>query len=201
MGSGLALVTTILLAGPIAQAPADGRYVVELEMSHETEGNYFYAPGSSAFPVQVPVDVPVTFRLSVSDAGGEPTDVEDTSQLLEIRREGGGSRVRFADMERISPGVYETTHTFRQAGRWVAVVQPDVEDRSDIPEGSGEEVLIRVLRSEPDAAAGPSSTALVAVVAVILLVASLMIYAARHRRHPTERPPQPVPHDTWWNSP
>lgn len=202
MGPVLELLIALVIAGPVAQAPADGPYLVELEISYETGEPYFFDPAISAVPVEVPLDIPVSFRLSVFDVTGEPVDVEDTTELLEIRREGGGSPVRFADMERVAPGVYETTHTFRQTGRWVAVVQPDVGDRSELPEGSSDEVTMRVEGAASTAGTSPSTYAIVASVALVLLVAWLVIYAGRRRRgRPRQRSKEPVTHDTWWNSP
>lgn len=203
MGAARLLIASILLVVPGARAPMAAPLLVQLEVSESLEESDFYDP--SGFTVEVTAGHPVAFRVSVFDPvqPDQPVDVDDPSSHIEVRKAaGGGSRIRFADMERIRPGVYETAHTFEEAGLWVAVAQPDVDDRSALPSGSTDEVTFRVTAQLAAVGSWPPLFAMVASIVLVLLVGALVVLAGRSAtKAPGEPPKEPVTHDTWWNSP
>ncbi|MGH8946924.1 MAG: hypothetical protein ACRDVL_12350 [Acidimicrobiia bacterium] len=197
----IALLSGLLLAVPVAQEEPQDPLLVRLAISLPAGEPYFFDP--AGFSVRVLVGDPMLFRLTVSNPtnSDEPVDVEDPSSLLEIRDGGEGtSRIRFADMERVGPGVYEVSHSFREPGTWVAVVQPDVDDRSNLPPKSTDELRISVESRPADGGSSPRSLAIPVSVVLVLLVAMLVVLATRHRTR-SEPGKEAVAHDTWWNSP
>jgi hypothetical protein len=142
----------------------------------------------------------VVLRLRVFEGGNQdaPVNVDDPTDLLEIRTSDNEPAVRFGDWIRLRSGVYETTYTFGDSGDFSIVVLPDIEHGPGLPEGSTDQVTV-VVEDVPSAlGGGPSWGAIVASAALVLGVGAVVVAATRGR---SRSPRAPVPNETWWNSP
>lgn len=188
-----------LFIGPMAAAVDEDPLVVQLELELLDQEAEFANP--SGLTIRIEPGELAILRLRVFEEGdpGSPVNVEDPTDLLEVRASDGEAALRIGDWNRMGAGVYETTYRFDESGTFNIIVLPDIEDRSAIPSGSTDRVTAVVdssLPVPPDR--GPSSIAIIAVTVLVLAVAALVVAATRGR---SKSPKEPVPHDTWWNSP
>lgn len=189
-----------LFTGPIGAAVDGDPPVVQLEIELLDQEVEFANP--SGLTIRIEPNELTILRLRVFQEAepGSPIDVEDPTDLLEIRtsvRE--AAALRISDWNRIGPGVYQTTHKFGESGSFTVSVLPDLEDRSELPPGSTEPVTVIAdssLPTPPDR--GPNATAIIAFTVLALVVVALVVAATRGR---SRSPKEPVTHDTWWNSP
>lgn len=174
--------------------------VVQLEIELLDQEVEFANP--SGLTIRVEPNELTILRLRVFEEAEPvlPMDVEDPTDLLEIRTsDGEAAALRISDWNRTGPGVYETTHRFGESGSFTVSVLPDIEDRSELPPGSTGLVTVvpdSSLPTQPDR--GPGSTAIIAFTVLALVVAALVVAATRGRN---KSPKEPLAHDTWWNSP
>lgn len=160
-----------------------------------------YSTGLSGVTLRVDSANAVNLRIRVFEPSGSkaPTDVDDPSTLLEIRDEGDpGAGTRFADWRHVDTGVYEVEDVIDKPGNYLVLLLPDVEDRSLLPESSTDHLTLTVESATPAAFSGGTSTGLWVSLGLVILVLVLVVLGTRGRRRV---PKEPVPHDTWWNSP
>jgi hypothetical protein len=197
-------LVVVVLATPVAGSVDDDTPpVVKLEVELPAQGFGFVDPSGLTLRVETGEAVVLVFRIFDAENPDRTADVEETFSLLEIRDLSEGSPpVRLGDMERTAPGVYRSTYTFPDPGRWMLVVQPDISDRSSLPTESTSQLVVIVEESVPAVAGGPGPIGVIALVVLVMLVGTLVIGATRRKpRSHLDTAKEPVAQDTWWNSP
>lgn len=158
---------------------------------------------NSPAPIRVEVDQEATVTVSVleSDPSGSPAVIDDPSTLFEIEHS-SGSLTRFGDLEQISDGKYRADFIFSEPGTWRFVALPDLEDRSLLPPGSADVIVVIVEAPLVQDSWAAGNFGLLLFGGVLLVLVALVVYVTRHKLPWDHRPKTPpVPHDTWWNSP
>lgn len=186
----------VLLATPIA---VDKDHpLVQLEIELPDQEREISDP--SGLILRVDEGELAVFRLRSFERSDpdSPVDVSDQTDLLEIQNADGESVVRLGDWNRVRTGVYETTYNFGEVDRFSIVVLPDIEDRSELPQGSTDELAV-VVEANPSVISEPNTIGIVAIVVTAVLVGVLLLIATRGRRGEPKQPP--VPQDSWWNPP
>lgn len=153
---------------------------------------------NSPAPIRVGVDQAATVTVSVleSDPSNSPAVIDDPSTLFEIEHP-SGSRTRFADLEQVSNGEYRTDLILSEAGTWRFVALPDLEDRSLLPPGSTDVVVVIVDAPLVQDSWAAGNFRLLIVGGVLLAVAALVLYVTRHKLPWNHTPRTPsFPHDT-----
>lgn len=192
------LIVTLVMVLPVAAVASDGQ-LPTVRLQVEVGDDSFTEP--SGLTIRTAPGEAVVLRVEVF-AEGDPTSpivVEDTSTLLEIQEASGvGPAVRFADMEELTAGTYQTSYVFPQAREYVIEVLPDVEDRSLLTSETIDEVRVVIDPAAEATSTGPLWPTIIATVALVVVVGVLVVRATRGRRRV---PREPVHHDTWWNAP
>ncbi|HSK07310.1 MAG TPA: hypothetical protein VK990_07300 [Acidimicrobiia bacterium] len=193
------LVTSLVLAGWSAfsaQAAEEGTTApgVSIEVTFED----LDLVASSPAPIRVEVDQAATVTVVVleTDRSGPPPVIEDPSTLFEIE-DPSGSRIRFADLEQVGNGEYRADFILSEAGTWRFVALPDLGDRSLLPPGSTDVVVVIVDAPlvEDSWAAGNFDLSVVG--GVLLVMVALVLYVTRHKLPWNHTPRTPsFPHDT-----
>lgn len=153
---------------------------------------------NSSAPIRVEVDQPATVIVSVleTDPSDSPGVIDDPSTLLEIEHS-SGSRTRFGDLDRISDNEYRADFTFSEAGTWRFVALPDLEDRSLLPPGSTDAVVVIVEAPFVQDSWAAGNLGLSVVGGLLLVIVSLVLYVTRHELPWNHTPRTPsFPHDT-----
>ena len=153
---------------------------------------------NSSAPIRVEVDQAATVTVSVleTDPSGSPAVIEDPSTLFEIENP-SGSRTRFADLDQISDSEYRADFTFSEAGTWRFVALPDLEDRSLLPPGSTDVVVVIVEAPLVQDSWAAGNFGLSVVGGFLLVVVALVLYVTRHKLPWNHTPRTPsFPHDT-----
>jgi hypothetical protein len=197
---GVSLVASGWSAYP-ANAAEEGpsAYGVSIEITFED----LDLVANSSAPIRVEVDQAATITVSVLETGpsGSPPVIDDPSTLFEIQHS-SGSRTRFADLEQIGDGEYRADFTFTEAGTWRFVALPDLEDRSLLPPGSTDVVVVIVEAPLVQDSWAAGNFGLLILGGLLLVMVALVLYVTRHKLPWDHRPKTPsVSHDTWWNSP
>lgn len=201
------LLVALLASPAVAAGAEDTGLVVQLEVQLPSQALELGDPG--AFPVRVEPgeDVELTFRVFAHEDLETPVPVEDSSALIEIRdASGDNAPVRFADMTELSPGVYTTTHRFNDAGEFLLVVQPSVQDRTNLhPENTGDVRVIVGGASSPAPVDSASTVVTFVVVGILVLLVVVAVVVATRKR-PGRRLEKKAPgfaeagKDSWWGS-
>jgi hypothetical protein len=202
LAAGLLGVTTVVSgwsASPAEAAEEDSyTYGLAVEVAFE---NLDVVANSSA-PISVEIDQAATVTVSVLESGpsGSPAVIDDPSGLLEIEHP-SGARTRFDDWDQIGDSAYRAEFTFSEPGTWRLVALPDLEDRSLLPLGSTDAVVMIVEAPlVQDTQAG--NFGLFVLGGMLLGMVALVLYLTRHQLPWDHRPKTPsVSQDTWWNSP
>ena len=192
------LIAILVMALPIAVGGSD-EPLPTVQLQVEVGEDVFTEP--SGLTIRTSPGEPVVLRVEVfaERDPSSPVAVEDTRTLLEIREASGvGPAVRLPDMEEIRIGTYETSYTFAQAREYTIEILPDVEDRTLLNPDTTDEVTVMVDPSAEAEPNGPLWPMIMAVIALVLVMGVFVVGATRGRRR---SPQDPVPHDTWWNSP
>jgi len=175
--------------------------VVRLDVELPSQGLSFVDPSGLTLRVAVGEAVVLVFRVVDASNPDQAVDVEKTLSLLEIRDVSLASpAVRLGDMERTARGIYRTTYDFRGPGRWMLVVQPDIVDRSSLPVGSTNQLILIVEEPASASVGEPLPISIVASAGLLLLV--VIVLGVTCRKPSSDSPPKPATtQDTWWNSP
>jgi hypothetical protein len=136
-------------------------------------------------------DGTVEVMVRVFDEVGEPVDVVDPGDLIEIRSFDGTVTYR-PSLERVSTGTYRTMVSFPGGGDWEIVADPDRTGLSDEPP-----IQINVRSGLAPGRTG-TSVAFIALLVLVLLGAVIIPRWLRRPRHQPKAGPEPEAHDTWW---
>jgi len=169
-------------------------YGVSIEVTFE---NLDLVANSSA-PIRVEVDQAATVTVSVveTELSDSPVVIDDPSALFEVEHS-SGSRTRFADLEQIGDSEYLADFTFSEAGTWRFIALPDLEDRSQLPSGSTDVVVVIVEAPRIRDSWAAGNFGLTVVGGLLLVVVALALYLTRHRLPWDHTPRTPsFPHDT-----
>jgi len=168
---------------------------LEIHLADE-EGNI---TDPSGLTIYLQRDTAVEFRLEVFEASDpdSPVDIDDPTDLIEIRSSNNKAAQRLGDWNRVRTGVYENTHFFGGVGRFDIVVLPDIENRSEIPSGSTD-TFTMIVEEVPEVSTRPDPIGIVMLVLTLLLVGALVLAATWGKRR---NPKGPIPQDSWWNPP
>lgn len=153
---------------------------------------------NSPAPIRVEVDQPATVTVSVfeSDPSNSPAVIDDSSTLFEIEHP-SGSRTRFGDLDQISDSEYRADFIFSEPGTWRFVALPDLEDRSLLPPGSTDVVVVIVEAPFVQDLWAAGNFGLSVVGGLLLVLVSLVLYVTRHKLPWNHTPRTPsFPHDT-----
>lgn len=188
-----------LLLGPIATAvDQDPLPRVQLSVEFPAQDRRFDNPSGLTLRTTASQPVKLRIELSVDDRSDSSGQIGDLADLIEIRDLEGGWATRFDDLERVAAGAYETTHRFPDAGEFVIVVLPDVEDRSRLTPERTDMVRLVVEPVPSPTSVGRGGLPLVLATVALVLVGAL-VFKATKRRTRSER--VPMTHDSWWNPP
>jgi hypothetical protein len=179
-----------------AKAAEEGSfpYGVSIEVTFE---NLDLVANSSA-PIRVEVDQAASISVSmlVTDPSSSPVVIDDASNLLEIEHS-SGSRTSFADWDPVSDNEYRADFTFSEAGTWRFVALPDLEDRSLLPPGSTDVVVVIVEAPLVQDSGAAGNFGLSVLGGLLLVVVTLVLYVTRHKLPWDHIPRAPsFPHDT-----
>ncbi len=192
----VALVSSGWPAYPAIAAEEDSSFGVSVEVTFQGLNHMANSPA----PIRVDFDQTATVTVSVL-ATGVPVTITDPSSLLEIEHP-SGSRTRFVDWDQTSDTQYRTDITLSEAGTWRFFALPDIEDRSLLPPGSTDFVVVVVEASSPPDTSGAATFGLLILGGLLLALVGLARFVTRRGLPWDHRPKSPsVPHDTWWNSP
>lgn len=192
---GLSLVLSGWSTSP-AKAAEEGSsaYGVSIEVTFED----LELVANSAAPIRVEVGQAATVTVSVleADPSGPSAVIDDLSTLFEIEHS-SGPRTRLADMEQVSDSEYRADFTFSEVGTWRFVALPDLEDRSLLPPGSTDAVVVIVEAPLVQDSWAAGNFGLSIVGGLLLVVVALVLYLTRHKLPWDHTPRAPsFPHDT-----
>jgi hypothetical protein len=193
------LVVCLVLSGwstfPARAAEEDSStYGVSIEVTFED----LDLVADSSAPIRVEVDQAATVTVSVleTDPSNSPAVIDDPSALFEIEHS-SGSRTRFADLDQISDSEYRADFTFSETGTWRFVALPGLDDRSLLPPGSTDVVVVIVEAPDIQGSWAAGNVRLSVVGGLLLVVAALVLYVTRHKLPWDHTPRTPsFPHDT-----
>ena len=202
VGLVIGLVVMLLLWGwwpypANATGEAPSTHGVSIEVSFEG----LEVVANSAAPIRVEVDQAATVTVSILETSQPSAVIDDPSMLFEIEQS-TGSRTRFTDLDRLSDTEYRADFTFSETGTWRFVALPDMEDRSLLPPGSTDVVVVIVEETLAQAPQVAGNFGLLFLGGLVLAMVALVSYFTRHKLPWDHRPKTPsASHDTWWNSP
>lgn len=188
----VAILLANLLAPSTVAAAEESPPAVEFEVRAQEEGP---VTDPSRETIRVSVDQPLDFRLRVFESGNRDAPVSDVdpSNLVRIESANGATSPTLSHAWfEVVPGTFQATYIFEQPGTFRVTILPGLESRESLPEGSTDWVEFEVDESV-DLWVG-----LMGVGALVLVVGLIVVAATRGK---PRVPKEPIPHDTWWNSP